>query len=113
MNEQHRKILRLVTSLALIATAAVALLRVPRSLWHRREMHDAIRDLEVLPLGPVHLEGVVTYVDLSNKRFWLQDATGAIAINGATRAKVAPGDEVVIQMDGRRGGQRLLRIVSP
>jgi diguanylate cyclase (GGDEF)-like protein len=97
MNEQHRKTLRLITSLALIATAAAALLRVPQSLWHRHEMHDAIRDLEVLPLGPVHLEGAVTYVDVSNKRFWLQDATGAISISGAMSAKVAPGDEVVIQ----------------
>ncbi len=101
MKELRRTTLGIIASLGLIATAAVTLLTAPRSLWHWREPHDCIRDLEVLPLGPVRLEGVVTYVEPSNQRFWLQDATGAVAIHGVPRAKVAPGEEVAIQATKR------------
>ena len=101
MREQRRTTLGIIASLALIATACVTLLATPRSLWHWRETHTSIRDLEVLPLGPVRLEGVVTYVDQSNQRFWLQDATGAVSIQGTTTANVAPGEEVAIQATKR------------
>ena len=50
-----------------------------QSLWEAR--HDNIRDLQELPLGPVRLEGVVTHVDTVGKRFWIQDESGAIAID--------------------------------
>ena len=101
MKEQRRTTLGIIASLAVIATAALTLLTAPHSLWHWHETHDSIRDLEVLPLGPVRLDGVVTYADLSNKRFWLQDATGAIAINGVKDPTVVPGQEIVIQATKR------------
>jgi diguanylate cyclase (GGDEF)-like protein len=70
------------------ATVAVALtlLAGPRfSLWLRTAFpaaHDSIRNLQELPAGAVaHLLGVVTYTDPAGKRFWIQDDTGAIAIN--------------------------------
>jgi diguanylate cyclase (GGDEF)-like protein len=44
--------------------------------------HGNIRDLQELPIGVVaHLQGVVTYADPAEKRFWIQDNTGAIAID--------------------------------
>jgi len=42
--------------------------------------HDSIADLQSIPIGAVHLRGVVTYADPLRKRFWIQDDTGAIAI---------------------------------
>jgi hypothetical protein len=42
---------------------------------------DHIRDLSQLPLAGVgHFQGVVTYADSVAKRFWVQDDSGAIAI---------------------------------
>lgn len=42
---------------------------------------DHIRDLSQLPLeGMSHFQGVVTYADSPAKRFWVQDDSGAIAI---------------------------------
>jgi hypothetical protein len=95
MNSQHKTVVGAIASLALIGAVALALLTTP-SLWPWRPTHNSVRDLEVLPLGPVLLEGVVTYVDSSNRRFWLQDATGAIAINGVKDDTVVPGQEVLI-----------------
>jgi len=44
--------------------------------------YDRIRDLQQLPIGEVaHLQGVVTFADHAGKRFWVQDNTGAIAID--------------------------------
>ena len=96
MNAHSKNLLGAITSLALIGAAALALLSTP-SLWRWRPTHNSVRDLEVLPLGPVLLEGVVTYVDPSNKRFWLQDATGAIAINGVNYTTVVSGQAVLVQ----------------
>lgn len=43
---------------------------------------DHIRDLQSLPVGNLaHLRGVVTYSDPVQKRFWIQDETGAVAID--------------------------------
>jgi diguanylate cyclase (GGDEF)-like protein len=42
--------------------------------------HVSIRGLQEVPMGPERLRGIVTYVDRQNKRFWLQDGTGAISI---------------------------------
>jgi diguanylate cyclase (GGDEF)-like protein len=64
--------------------AALALI-IGFSPWVRDVLsprHDRIRDLQELPLNRVaHLEGVVTYTDFQAKRFWIQDDTGAIAID--------------------------------
>lgn len=43
--------------------------------------HDRVLDLKQLPLGTVTLHGVVTYVDEANERFWMQDESGALAVN--------------------------------
>jgi diguanylate cyclase (GGDEF)-like protein len=65
-----------ITAAVVLAASHPALLQ---SVWQSK--HENIRDLPELPSGPVHLEGVVTYVDSVGKRFWIQDETGAIAIN--------------------------------
>jgi diguanylate cyclase (GGDEF)-like protein len=60
--------------------------------------HNRIIDLEELPLGPVTLQGVVTYVDQANERFWIQDESGAIAIDASpVTARVRYGEGVRIQ----------------
>src|SRR5580698_7187328 len=52
--------------------------------WSALLHHDKVRSLEELPLGAkVRLLGVVTYIDLPGKRFWMQDETVAVAISGA------------------------------
>lgn len=49
--------------------------------WSVLSRHDTIQQLQELPVNArVHLIGVVTYVDLPEKRLWLQDDTGAVAI---------------------------------
>ena len=40
--------------------------------------HDSIQDLRELPVGPVRLEGVVTYADANEDKIFIQDETGAI-----------------------------------
>ena len=93
MHERKSKLAGIVISIALVAALALVLVNVPSSLWSSHPQHNNIRDLEVLPLGPVRLEGVVTYVDRVNKRFWLQDDTGAIAIGEDANAKVTAGQQ--------------------
>jgi len=44
--------------------------------------NDEIRALQQLPVGATaHLEGVVTYADSIEKRYWVQDNTGAISFD--------------------------------
>src|SRR5579863_1210141 len=67
-----------------------------RYQWQKR---NTIVELRELPLDEVKVRGVVTYVDFPNKRFWLQDETGAIAINQnpiATDTRV--GDVLLVEM---------------
>jgi diguanylate cyclase (GGDEF)-like protein len=97
MNDRHSKAISIVASLALVAAVAVALRSMSSSPWLWQRKYNNVRDLEVLPPGPVRMEGTVTYVDLSNKRFWLQDDTGAIAISGDMSLRVLPGEHVAIQ----------------
>jgi diguanylate cyclase (GGDEF)-like protein len=44
--------------------------------------HNSIQELQKIPIGDVvHLVGVVTCIDPVGERFWVQDDTGAIAID--------------------------------
>ena len=65
--------------------AAIATLGLVLSPWLApffRTRSGSIRQLSALPVGATaHLEGVVTYADSAGKRFWIQDDTGAVAIN--------------------------------
>ena len=72
-----------------IAAAAVIAVTLPAaeqlSPWFHSLFlagYDSISKLQELPIGAeAHLRGVVTYADSAAKRFWIQDDTGAIAIN--------------------------------
>lgn len=97
MNDRHSKAIGIVATLALVIAVSLAMLSMSNSLWYGRARYNSIRDLEVLPLGPVRIAGVVTYVDSAKKRFWLQDDTGAIAIAGNNSSRVAPGEKVAIR----------------
>ena len=67
-----------------------------RYKWQRR---NTIVELRELPLGQVKIRGVVTYVDNPNKRFWLQDETGAIAVNQDPKLTDTHfGDVVLVDM---------------
>jgi diguanylate cyclase (GGDEF)-like protein len=58
--------------------------------------YETILELFQVPVGtPVYLQGVVTYADPIGKRFWLQDDTGAIAINGDPRIYGLRGGESI------------------
>jgi diguanylate cyclase (GGDEF)-like protein len=89
----------LFAGLAIIASLVVAYVDTHSELryqWHGR---TTIADLRELPGGQVKLRGVVTYVDGVNRRFWLQDETGAIAVNQDPRlTDTRPGDAVQVQM---------------
>ncbi|HEY1799463.1 MAG TPA: EAL domain-containing protein [Terriglobales bacterium] len=87
---------------ALIASGLVGgilLLALAFSPWANSVLspqHDHIRDLQQLPIGNVaHLQGVVTFADHSGKRFWIQDNTGAIAIDQDPQQYGLRGGETV------------------
>lgn len=64
--------------------------------WQRR---NTTADLREVPIGQVRVRGVVTYVDGLNKRFWLQDETGAIVVNQDPRVTDTQyGDLVQVAM---------------
>ncbi len=69
--------------LGLIAVALLVLLwSLARFDTSFLAKHDDIRGLQELPVGAIaHLQGVVTYSDPAEKRFWIQDDTGAVAID--------------------------------
>ena len=94
----------ILAGLAIIATLALAYVGTHtdfRYLWQSR---NTIAELQELPLGQVRVRGVVTYVDNRNKRFWLQDESGAIAINQDPRlADAHLGDVVLVQMRKTHG----------
>jgi len=76
---------RLSASLFRNAVLAVFLAAACWAAWHHFRLfffHDTILELQEIPIGNVvHLAGAVTSIDPEGKRFWLQDDTGAIAIN--------------------------------
>jgi len=61
--------------------------------------HDTILQLRQLPVGAnVHLQAVVTYTDPAGKRFWIQDDTGAMAIEeDPRRYGVQAGQSLILQ----------------
>ena len=66
--------------------------------------HSDIQDLQTLPLGPVRLEGVITYRDSPHERFWLQDETGALAIKVSPRA-IGLTEEEVVRIEATKSSQ--------
>ena len=76
-----------------------AVRRHPNRLRYQWQSRNTIAELRELPLGQVKIRGVVTFVDYPNKRFWMQDESGAIAINqdpGLIDAR--QGDVVFVEM---------------
>ena len=60
--------------------------------------HDSIQDLRELPVGPVRLEGVVTYADTNENKIFIQDETGAIVVNGSPKTfSIKAGDVVHVE----------------
>jgi len=61
--------------------------------------HDTILQLRQLPVGAnLHLQAVVTYTDPAGKRFWIQDDTGAMAIEeDPRRYGVQAGQSLILQ----------------
>jgi diguanylate cyclase (GGDEF)-like protein len=86
---------------ALVSVVVVAvILFASTALWQwdffALKRYDTILELSQIPVGaPVLLQGVVTYSDPSAKRFWIQDDTGAIAINGDPRNYGLRGGESI------------------
>src|SRR5665213_2081141 len=71
----------MLAGLAMIATFAASYVGAHTELIHLWQTRNTIIELRELPLGLVKVRGVVTYVDNPDKRFWLQDETGAIAVD--------------------------------
>ena len=89
----------MLAGLAMIATLAVAYVATHTDLRYQWQSRNTIAELRELPLGQVKVRGVVTYVDRANKRFWLQDETGAIAVNQDPALTGAHfGDVLLVQM---------------
>ena len=100
--------LRRTTKLAVLGLAAALVITLAAVLlagsgaafpfW--QPQHYGIRDLQELPLGPLRLEGVVTYVDATNKRFWLQDGSGALTVNSDPGPSgIEVGQQVLLQAE--------------
>ena len=89
----------MLAAIAIIATLALLLVGSQTGLRYQWQSRNTIAELRELPLGRVRLRGVVTFVDYPNKRFWLQDESGAIAINQDPRLTDArQGDVVFVEM---------------
>ena len=89
----------MLAGLAIIATLAVAYVDTHADLRYQWRGRNTIAQLRELPVGQVTLRGVVTYVDGANRRFWLQDETGAIAVNQDPRlTDTHLGDAVQVEM---------------
>ena len=85
--------------LAIIAALAVAYVDTHTDLRYQWRGRNTIAELRELPVGQVKLRGVVTYVDDANRRYWLQDETGAIAVNQDPRlTDTHSGDAVQLEM---------------
>jgi diguanylate cyclase (GGDEF)-like protein len=79
--------------LVLVVTAAGVCFQYRYRIWR-----NSISQLEDLQLGKrVILTGTVTAVDLDGRRFWLQDATGALPIHLTSADPIEPGDTVVVE----------------
>src|SRR4051794_8907748 len=89
----------ILAALALITTLVLVYVGTRTDLGYQWQRRDAIGELRELPLGLLKVRGVVTYVDRANKRFWLQDQTGAILVDKDPRlAGVQSGDVLLVEM---------------
>src|ERR1039457_4664971 len=71
----------MLAGLTLTATLAVVYVDTHTELKYQWQKRNTVLELRELPLGQVKVRGVLTCVDNANKRLWLQDETGAIAVN--------------------------------
>jgi len=84
---------------ALSSIVALAYAARNTDLRYKWQSRDPIGELRELPIGEMNVRGVVTYVDRANKRFWLQDETGAILVNqNPALAGVRRGDLVSVEL---------------
>lgn len=87
------------TGIAVIGTIGAAYIHTHTDLRYQWRGRNSIVELRELPVGQVKIRGVVTYVDYANRRFWLQDETGAIAVNQDPRlTDTHLGDAVELEM---------------
>ena len=85
--------------LCLLVSIGTSYVGTPTQMKYRWQKRNMIVELRELPIGQVRVRGVVTYVDHANKRFWLQDETGAIVINQDSElADVRFGDALLVEM---------------
>ena len=85
--------------LCLLVSIGALYVGTPTQMKYRWQKRNMIVELRELPIGQVRVRGVVTYVDHANKRFWLQDETGAIVINQDSKlADVRFGDALLVEM---------------
>jgi len=90
----------------LLLAVTSALLLASTLFWRLNSFsltkYETILKLYQLPVGvPVRLQAVVTYADPVEKRFWIQDDTGAIAINDDPSIYSLRGGES-IRLEGRK-----------
>jgi diguanylate cyclase (GGDEF)-like protein len=97
------RVLRWVSILvASVTLLGVALIALSSRGYLSFVKYDAIARLYRLPVGsPVRLQAVVTYADPAGKRFWIQDESGAIAIDQAPGTDQLHGGES-IQLSGTK-----------
>ena len=96
LDARRAVILAVLAVTAILALVFVGALTDLRYQWQSR---NTIAELRELPLGQVKLRGVVTFVDYPKKRFWLQDESGAIAVNqDPGLADVRTGDVLFVEM---------------
>ncbi len=89
----------MLTGLAMIAALAASFVGAHTDMIHLWQKRNTINELRELPLGQVKVRGVVTYVDKPNKRFWLQDKSGAIAVNlDPALTGMQFGDDLQVEM---------------
>ena len=84
------------------ALLAIFLAAVCWATWHHFRFffsHDTIVELQEIPIGNVvHLAGVVTSIDPEGERFWIQDDTGAIAINESPGTlRINAGESITVE----------------
>ena len=88
----------LFVGLAVMGVLAVAYVGTQTDWRYQWQSRNTIAELRELPLGHVKIRGVVTYVDSANQRFWVQDETGAIAVDkDPGSAGMHFGDVVLVQ----------------
>ena len=97
MNVMLRQYRVPVAAVVVVATMlAVSMWFLPRFEAFFAAKNNTVQELRHLPVGATaELQGVVTYADSAGKRFWIQDDTGAVAIEeDPHRFGLRPGHSV-------------------